>query len=148
MFILRCLSDHVKQSLSCSQPGTGAPAQLAGGGAVPSHAIAKWQLPNSAHLNLVFCVRPWPPGMLCSSGCLEHWCPQVLRRSQQGCPCCAWLSTQGPRCRLCPRLPHSAGLTHVVVRAKAQVRPEPGPGSEPSSFSCPSFFQGLITLPS
>lgn len=62
---------------------------------------------SSAHLNLVLCVRPWLPGLLHSEGCLEHWRPQALLKSQQATSAAQaqhsgrWAGSGGGRGRRC-----------------------------------------------
>lgn len=88
-----------------SSPGTRKtePGLWPAGPRGPSSACRQWCNPlpgicqeGPAHLNLVFCVRPWLPGALCSSGRLKRWHPQALWRSRQAAPA-AHSSTLGPQ---------------------------------------------------
>lgn len=131
------LPGHVKQSQRCGQRGTGALARLAGGGAIPSPLICR---EGPAHLNLVFCARPWLPRVPCRSGRPKRWHAQALLRSRRAAPT-AHSSTPGaPDASLAQAVPLCrAGSWGCRARAEA---------SSEASSSCPSLLQGLIAFPS
>lgn len=62
------LLGHIKQSQSSGQLGHRGPGPACRQWCNPFPCICQ---EGPAHLNLVFCIRPWLPGALCSSGRLK-----------------------------------------------------------------------------